>query len=234
MPENTTYVLVVEDDDAVRNLIATALDLKGYSLRAVSNATDALAAMSEELPDVILLDLGLPDMDGIDFIARVRSWSHVPIIVVSARSSDEDKIHALDIGADDYLSKPFSVGELLARLRATERHLAYLGSQSAPEASTFVNGDLVIDYAAEHVTVEGNEIHLTPMEYRLLCLLAQNVGRVLTHGTILKEVWGTSQKSDLASLRVFMGSLRKKIERDTSDPRYIQTRVGVGYIMIRR
>lgn len=234
MSDKKTDVLVVEDDAAVRNLVSTALDLKGYKFRSVVDGTSALAAMSEHAPDVVLLDLGLPDMDGVDLIERVRTWSHVPIIVISARSADADKIKALDAGADDYLSKPFSIGELMARLRAAERHIAYLGAQTAPEASTFVNGALAIDYASETVTVEGDEVHLTPMEYKLLCLLARNVGRVLTHGTILHEVWGSTQKSDLASLRVFMGSLRKKIEPDTSAPRYIQTHVGVGYRMLQQ
>ena len=233
MSDKTTRILVVEDDATVRNLVSTALDLNGYPHQTVDTGAAALTAMSEDLPDVILLDLGLPDMDGVDLIKRVRSWSHVPIIVISARTADEDKIRALDAGADDYLSKPFSVGELLARLRATERHLAYLGVQDSAETSVFENGALTIDYSSEEVAVDGKVVHLTPIEYRLLCLLAHNVGRVLTHGTILQEVWKSSRKSDLASLRVFMASLRKKIEPDTSAPRYIQTHVGVGYRMVR-
>ena len=234
MSDKTTRILVVEDDATVRNLVSTALDLNGYPHQTVDTGAAALTAMSEDLPDVILLDLGLPDMDGVDLIERVRSWSHVPIIVISARTADEDKIRALDAGADDYLSKPFSVGELLARLRATERHLAYLGVQDSAETSVFENGALTIDYSSEEVAVDGEVVHLTPIEYRLLCLLAHNVGRVLTHGTILQEVWKSSRKSDLASLRVFMASLRKKIEPDTSAPRYIQTHVGVGYRMIQQ
>ena len=234
MSDKTTRILVVEDDATVRNLVSTALDLNGYPHQTVDTGTAALTAMSEDLPDVILLDLGLPDMDGVDLIERVRSWSHVPIIVISARTADEDKIRALDAGADDYLSKPFSVGELLARLRATARHLAYLGVQDSAETSVFENGALTIDYSSEEVAVDGEVVHLTPIEYRLLCLLAHNVGRVLTHGTILQEVWKSSRKSDLASLRVFMASLRKKIEPDTSAPRYIQTHVGVGYRMIQQ
>jgi len=234
MADRQTSILVVEDDATVRNLVATALDLNGYPYQAVDTGTAALTSMAKSLPDVILLDLGLPDMDGVDLIERVRAWSHVPIIVISARTADEDKIRALDAGADDYLSKPFSVGELLARLRATERHLAYLGIQTSAESSVFKNGALSIDYSCEEVTVDGKVVHLTPIEYRLLCLLARNVGRVLTHGTILQEVWKSSQKNDLASLRVFMGSLRKKIEPDTSSPRYIQTHVGVGYRMIQQ
>ena len=234
MSDKTTRILVVEDDATVRNLVSTALDLNGYPHQTVDTGAAALTAMSEDLPDVILLDLGLPDMDGVDLIKRVRSWSHVPIIVISARTADEEKIRALDAGADDYLSKPFSVGELLARLRATERHLAYLGVQDSAETSVFENGALTIDYSSEEVAVDGKVVHLTPIEYRLLCLLAHNVGRVLTHGTILQEVWKSSRKSDLASLRVFMASLRKKIEPDTSAPRYIQTHVGVGYRMIQQ
>ena len=229
-----THILVVEDDSAVRNLVCTALGLNAYPYRAAADGTTALTAMAEELPGIILLDLGLPDMDGVDLIERVRSWSRVPIIVLSARTADEDKIKALDAGADDYLSKPFSVGELLARLRTAERHLAYLGEQPQPTSSTYTNGDLTIDFASEVVMMAGTEVHLTPIEYRLLCLLARNTGRVLTHGTILGEVWGSSAKNDLASLRVFMGSLRKKIEPNASEPRYIQTHVGVGYRMIQQ
>lgn len=228
-----TSVLVVEDDAAVRNLIGTALGAHGYACLTATTAHESLRAIEASQPDIVLLDLGLPDLDGIEVIRRVRTWSQVPIIVVSARGEDYDKIAALDAGADDYLSKPFSVGELLARIRATERHLSYQRSAKHAESAVFENGDLVIDYEAGVVRVLGKELHLTPREYRLLCLLARNVGRVLTHQYILREVWGAGQEGDLASLRVFMGTLRKKIEPDPSRPRYIQTHVGVGYRMMR-
>ena len=232
MPDGTHTILVVEDDPAVRNLVATALDSRGYRYATASTGQSAIAAAATTNPDIMLLDLGLPDLDGIEVIKRVRTWSTMPIIVLSARSNDTDKIEALDAGADDYLSKPFSVGELLARLRATERHLGYMSDDAASKQSLFENGGLCIDYAAGTVSLDGNELHLTPMEYKLLCLLAHNIDRVLTHQYILHEVWGTSQDGDLASLRVFMGTLRKKIEENPSRPRYIQTHVGVGYRMV--
>ena len=225
-------VLIVEDDSAVRNLVATALESQGYEYLTATTGGSAIEMIATHSPDIVLLDLGLPDMDGIDVIGRIRAWSTTPIIVLSARSEDTDKITALDEGADDYLSKPFSVGELLARLRTAERHLSYR-VQEAPEQSIFVNGGLRIDYVAETVLLDGKEPHLTPLEYKLLCLLAQNIDRVLTHQFILGQVWGKAQDADLASLRVFMGTLRKKIEDNPSTPRYIQTHVGVGYRMVR-
>ena len=232
MDDKKTTVLVVEDDAAVRNLITTALGSHGYGRLTAVTGSEAISAIVSSVPDIVLLDLGLPDMDGVEVISKVRTWSKVPIIVVSARTEDVDKIGALDAGADDYLSKPFSVGELLARIRTAERHLSYQ-IQEEPQVSTFENGELRIDYVAGTVSLAGEELHLTPIEYRLLCLLARNVGRVLTHQFILREVWGVSQEGDLASLRVFMGTLRKKIEADSSRPRFIQTHVGVGYRMIR-
>ena len=183
-------------------------------------------------PDILILDLGLPDMDGVELITRIRSWSSCPILVVSARSEDRDKITALDAGADDYLTKPFSMEELLARLRVAQRKIAELRKNSAAESSVFQNGGLTIDYAAGTVAVDGKLVHLTPMEYKLICLLTKNVGRVLTHSYILKELWGAAYESDVASLRVFMATLRKKIEKK-GGPKYIETHVGVGYKMVR-
>ena len=233
MTDNQCKVLIVEDDPAVRNLVSTALGSRGYQHQGVSTGIAALAVISSDAPDVLLLDLGLPDMDGVEIIRKVRGWSEMPIIVLSARTDDADKIEALDTGADDYLTKPFSVNELLARVRTAQRHLAHMSSLGQPASSTFTNGGLVIDYSAGIVTLNGDELHLTPIEYKLLCLLARNVDKVLTHQFILREVWGTSHDGDLASLRVFMGTLRKKIEADPSMPRFIQTRVGVGYRMVR-
>jgi len=224
-------VLVVEDDAAVRNTLSMALTSHDYSCITAATGGEATRAIVASMPDIVLLDLGLPDMDGVDLIRKLRTWTKLPIIVVSARADDLDKIEALDAGADDYLTKPFSVGELLARIRTTERHVSYQ-VQEEQRGTTFVNGGLSIDYVAEVVMLDGEEVHLTPIEYKLLCLLARNVGRVLTHQFILREVWGASQEGDLASLRVFMGTLRKKIEGDPSKPRYIQTRVGVGYRMV--
>ena len=232
--ERKRTILSIEDDTAVRNLVRTALELRGYRCEEAKTGTAGLAAIASRSPDAVLLDLGLPDMDGTEVIAKVRGWSHVPIIVLSARMEDSDKVAALDAGADDYLVKPFSVDELLARLRVALRRADLLrdaGSQA--EEHVYRNGGLCIDYAAGTVSVEGRDVHLTPMEYKLLCLLARNTGKVLTHNFILKNVWGTALASDKASLRVFMAVLRRKIEDDPSHPRYIHTHVGIGYRMER-
>ena len=227
---NKLLILVVEDDSSVRNLITTTLETHGYRFRTASNGNSAVMEASSHNPDIILLDLGLPDIDGVDVIKKIRTWSNVPIIVISARSEDTDKIDALDAGADDYLTKPFSVEELLARLRVTQRRLALMQEQSSP---IFVNGELTIDLPAGCAYLSGEPLHLTPMEYKLLCLLARNVGKVLTHTYITQKVWGHSDDSDIASLRVFMATLRKKLEQGPGAPQYIQTHIGVGYRMLR-
>ena len=226
-------ILVVEDDIPVRNLITTTLETQDYKYHTAENGTQALLAAASVKPDVVLLDLGLPDMDGVEVIKKVRSWLEVPIIVISARSDDKDKISALDAGADDYLTKPFSVTELLARLRAVLRRLSYLSMTDGNAQEVFENGALRIDFAASIVKVNGQEIRLMPMEYRLLCLLAKNVGKVLTHHYILDQVWKNSIESDLSSLRVYMTSLRKKLGRDEDREEYIQTHIGIGYRMVR-
>lgn len=231
--ESHAKILVVEDDATVRNLVLTALEAQSFDLFAESTGRGAIASAATNAPDVVLLDLGLPDIDGIEVVRAIRVWSQMPIIVVSARSEDADKIAALDAGADDYLTKPFSVGELQARIRTTLRRSSNLSNIPMRESSTFENGDLRIDYSAGVAYLSGEELHLTPIEYKLLCLLSHNVDRVLTHSFILNEVWGVEHRADLASLRVFMGTLRKKIESDPAHPRYIQTHVGVGYRMIR-
>ena len=228
---NKLFVLVVEDDKSVRNLIATTLRTHGYRYAETPTGEGAIVQTSSHNPDVMLLDLGLPDMEGVEVIRRVRGWSNLPIIVISARSEDADKIAALDAGADDYLTKPFSVDELMARLRATQRRLAYADTGAVADAS-FVNGALRVDYAANTATLGGEELHLTPIEYRLLCLLCQNVGKVLTHTFITQKIWGKSMESDIASLRVYMATLRKKLE-GAGDTQVIQTHVGVGYRMVR-
>lgn len=228
---NKPLILVAEDDAAVRNLITTTLETHQYRFHTAPNGETAILEAASYNPDIVLLDLGLPDLDGVDVIKKIRSWSSMPIIVISARSEDTDKIDALDAGADDYLTKPFSVEELLARLRVTLRRLNSV--QGGAETSTFTNGELQIDYAAGCVSLRGEELHLTPIEYKLLCLLAKNVGKVLTHTFITKEIWGTAWENDVASLRVFMATLRKKIEKDPSDPQYIQTHIGVGYRMLK-
>ena len=230
---NKPLILVVEDDPAVARLISTTLETRNYQYHRVQNGAGALLEAASARPDVILLDLGLPDMDGIDVIRKIRGWSNVPILVVSARSDDTDKVSALDAGADDYLTKPFSVEELLARLRVALRRVRYDTSRAGDQASIYENGELRIDYAAGCVYRGGTEIHLTPIEYKLLCLLAQNAGRVLTHTAITQKIWGSSWDNDLASLRVYMASLRKKLEAAPGAPQFIQTHVGVGYRMLK-
>ena len=226
-------VLIVEDDPAISNLIRTTLDTQNYQYHTAQTGSGAILDAVSYNPDVIILDLGLPDMDGVDIIKKVRSWSNLPIIVVSARSEDQDKVDALDAGADDYLTKPFSVDEFLARLRVALRR-SHTEGTAREESSLYINGELKIDYAAGCAYIQDTEIHLPPIEYKLLCLLAKNTGKVLTHNYILKEIWGSVLESDTPSLRVFMATLRKKIEKNPSSPQYIQTHVGVGYRMIRQ
>ena len=230
---NKALILVVEDDNSVKNLITTTLKAHNYRYLSAQNGASAILEASSHNPDIVLLDLGLPDMDGIEVIKKIRTWSNMPIIVISARSEDSDKIEALDAGADDYLTKPFSVEELLARLRVTQRRLNMLRDEAAAESSVFTNGKLRIDYAAGCAYLEEKELHLTPIEYKLLCLLSRNVGKVLTHTFITQSIWGSSWENDIASLRVFMATLRKKIETNPDSPQYIQTHIGVGYRMLK-
>ena len=231
MPEHK--ILIVEDEEAIAHVMESILSANHYIPLSVKNGGQALALASAERPDLVLLDLGLPDMDGVEVIRRIRTWSNMPIIVISARSEDSDKIEALDNGADDYLTKPFSVEELLARIRVTARRLAMMQSSQPTASSVFINGQLKVDFAAGCTFLGDNELHLTPIEYKLLCLMAQNVGKVLTHTYITQKVWGSSWENDLASLRVFMASLRKKLEAAPDSPQYIQTHIGVGYRMMR-
>ena len=230
---NKPLVLVVEDDRPVRNLIVTTLKSHDYRYLTAENGKTAIMEASSHNPDIVLLDLGLPDIDGTEVITNIRGWSNMPIIVISARSEDSDKITALDAGADDYLTKPFSVEELLARLRVTQRRLLLLKSSNDAGKSVFQNGELKIDYAASCVYLKGEEMHLTPIEYKLLCLLSHNVGKVLTHTYITMQIWGSSRENDIASLRVFMATLRKKLEPKKTSPQYIQTHIGIGYRMLR-
>ena len=195
---NKPLVLVVEDDTSVRNLITTTLKTYEYRYLSAQNGASAVMEALSHNPDIVLLDLGLPDMDGVEIIRKIRSWSNMPIIVISARTEDSDKIGALDAGADDYLTKPFSV-----------------------------------DYAAGCAYLDGAELHLTPIEYKLLCLLSKNVGKVLTHTYITQQIWGSSWENDIASLRVFMATLRKKLENGKGGQQYIQTHIGIGYRMLR-
>ena len=230
---NKPLVLVVEDDRPVRNLIVTTLKSHDYRYLTAENGKGAIMEASSHNPDIVLLDLGLPDIDGAEVITNIRGWSNMPIIVISARSEDSDKITALDAGADDYLTKPFSVEELLARLRVTQRRLLLLKSSNDAGKPVFQNGELKIDYAASCVYLKGEEMHLTPIEYKLLCLLSHNVGKVLTHTYITMQIWGSSRENNIASMRVFMATLRKKLEPEKTSPQYIQTHIGIGYRMLR-
>lgn len=230
---NNMRILVVEDDMAIRNLITTTLEMQQYRYISGVNGAEGIMMTASHNPDVILLDLGLPDMDGIEVIKKIRTWSNVPIIVISARSEDTDKIEALDNGADDYLTKPFSVDELLARLRVTQRRLmAAVGEQPA-QTTIYENGLLRIDFPAGIAYLQEEQIHLTPIEYKLLCILANNTGKVLTHNYLTKEIWGNSYESNTASLRVFMATIRKKLGKNPEGEQYIQTHIGIGYRMVK-
>lgn len=225
-------ILVVEDDVAIGHLIKMTLNTQNYEYDIVRDGQSAMQKTLSMKPDVIILDLGLPDMDGVDLILKIRSWTQIPIIVVSARDEEYDKINALDAGADDYVTKPFGVEELLARIRVALRRNT--NEHNLDQVSpVFVNGNLQIDYMANTVFVHGEEVHLTPIEYKLLVVLSKHVGKVLTHNFLLKEVWQTVLQSDVPILRVFMATLRKKIEENPATPKYIQTHIRVGYRMLR-
>ena len=227
---NNPKILVVEDDPTVRNLITTTLKSNNYAYTTAANGEAAIAAATTQQPDIVFLDLGLPDLDGVEVIKRIRSWSQMPIIVISARSEDRDKVASLDAGADDYLTKPFSVTELLARLRVAQRRITSVEGKLGD--SVFHNGKLTVDYAAGCASLNGEELKLTPTEYKLLCLLAKDAGKVLTHTYLTNKIWGSSWESDMASLRVHMATLRKKLEKD-AQTQYIQTHIGIGYRMLK-
>ncbi len=228
---NKPLILVVEDDKAIRNLICTTLETHDYRYQVSVNGKEAIMQAASYNPDVIFLDLGLPDMDGVEVITKIRCWTSTPIIVISARSEDYDKIAALDAGADDYITKPFSVDELLARLRVSLRRVSATGNTNE---KVFVNKDLSIDYIAGLAYLNEEELKLTPIEFKLLTILSKNVGRVITHSTLTKEVWGSTIEDDIASLRVFMATLRKKLGDSGNDNPFIQTHIGVGYRMNRK
>ncbi len=222
-------ILVVEDEAPIRSFLRAALAANGYRLVEAETGRQALIAITSQLPDAVVLDLGLPDMDGLQLIDEVRAWSQVPFVVLSARDQERQKVEALDRGADDYLTKPFGMDELLARLRVALRHHARLIALGADDAAQFSNGDLRIDLAARQVHVRGQEVHLTPTEYRLLTVLVKHAGKVLTHGALLREVWGPGYAAELHYLRVHMAKLRQKIEAEPARPRLLLTEQGVGY-----
>jgi two-component system KDP operon response regulator KdpE len=218
-------ILVIDDEPQMRRFLRVSLQNAGYQVLEAENGAEGLSEAASRHPNLVLLDLGLPDQDGLSVTTRLREWSKSPIIVISARGLEEDKVTALDQGADDYLTKPFGVGELLARIRVALRHVATEGI-GTPE---FVLGDLKVDFSRRQVFVKSTEVHLTPIEYKLLALLVKNAGRVITHRQLLREVWGPNSVEHTHYLRVYMGQLRHKIEENPSRPLYIVTEPGIGY-----
>ena len=225
-------ILIVEDDPGIITFLKTTLAADGYDALLASTGRLALDMAASHCPDCILLDLGLPDMDGTEIIRQVRAWTQTPIIVISARSMEQDKAASLDLGADDYITKPFGAIELLARIRAALRHTR-TASENGEAARTgrYHVGELEIDYLKHRVSVSGREVHLTPNEFKIIALLGRHAGRVMTYKSMLRELWGPSASSDNKILRVHMASIRRKIEPNPNEPRYIFTEVGVGYRM---
>lgn len=224
MAKMKTRVLVVDDEMAIRRFLRTSLTAEGFDILEAATGEQALATVARERLDLVLLDLGLPDLDGAEVTRRLREWSRVPIIIISVRDREGDKIRALDEGADDYLTKPFGLGELMARIRAAMRH-----SRTAEEQPVFEARNLLIDFSKRLVKLDGKELQLTPTEYGLLRELAANMGKVLTHRHLLREVWGSAYEQDTHLLRVHMSNLRQKLEKDAARPEYIVTEPGVGY-----
>ena len=221
------HILVVEDDAQIRNFICFTLEAEAYVCRTAATAEEAMRLLAEEPIDLMLLDLGLPDLDGTEVIRRLRTWSEMPVIVVSARDQDKEKVAVLDLGADDYLTKPFSASELLARIRVALRHMY---KQSGAKANpVYQAGELRLDAEKRKVYLGEDEIHVTPMEYSLLLLLFKNQGKVLTTSVILREIWGAGYGQDTQALRTLTAGLRRKIEKNPARPRYILTEIGVGY-----
>jgi two-component system KDP operon response regulator KdpE len=222
-------VVVIEDEPQIRRFLRATLQAQGYRLFEAATGADGLIEAASRQPEVVIIDLGLPDMDGLEVIRRLREWSSVPIIVLSARGGERDKVTALDAGADDYIEKPFGTDELLARLRVALRHAA---GGAREQDAVFKVGELQVDQGRRRVQLEGKEVHLTPIEYRLLTTMVRHAGKVLTHRQLLREVWGPNHTEDAHYLRVFMAQLRRKIERDPAQPRYLLTEPGVGYRLV--
>lgn len=231
--KNKQTILIIEDENTICNFISTTLTANDYKVLKASNGKEAISSFSSYCPDVILLDLGLPDMDGLDVLKKIRSWSSVPIIIVSARDQEKEKVTALDLGADDYITKPFGTSELLARIRTAIRHNIKMETGKEFPTDFFKAKDLTIDFNKRIVTLEDKEIHLTQIEFKLVALLAGNAGKVLTYDYIIKKIWGPfSDVKDNQILRVNMANIRRKLEQNPADPKYIFTEVGVGYRMI--
>lgn len=227
MKENAASILIVEDEQHIRRFVRTALETAGYRVYEAGSGNAGLKEAASRKPDLVILDLGLPDMDGTELVKQLREWSTTPIVVLSARMEERDKVTALDLGADDYLTKPFGTEELLARLRVALRHKQ--GGGSGVGEGVFRVGDLTVDRVRRQVMLGSKEIHLTPIEYRLLNALVRNAGKVLTHQVLLKEVWGPGHAERAHYLHIYVGHLRHKLEADPARPRYLLTEVGVGY-----
>ena len=227
MTETKESILLIEDEPQMRRFLRVTLQAHGYQLIESPTGKDGLIQVATRNPDVVLLDLGLPDIDGLEVTKRLREWSQVPIIVISAREQEEDKVKALDAGADDYLTKPFGAGELLARIRVSLRHMAM--QHTGNEEPVFVLDNLKVDLAKRQVLLDGREVHLTPIEYRLLAILIKHAGKVITHTHLLKEVWGTAYAGQTHYLRIYMAQLRHKLEADPARPRFFINEPGVGY-----
>lgn len=224
-------ILIVEDEEAISNFISAVLASNNYNLLKTKKGKEAISMIAGYSPDLVLLDLGLPDIDGTEVIKSIREWTNVPIIVVSARGNEREKVKALDLGADDYITKPFGTSELLARIRTEIRHSQKNPGSDPMKVEKTTVGDLEINYEKRLVTVNGNEIHVTPIEYKIICLLSQYPGKVLTHDYIIKEVWGP-YANEIQALRVNMANIRRKLEANPAEPQYILTEVGVGYRMV--
>jgi two-component system KDP operon response regulator KdpE len=224
-------ILFIDDEAQVARAVRAGLALSGFSVEWASTGKEGMERIAQWRPDVVLLDLTLPDIDGLEVCRQVREWSQVPIIVLSVRTADADKIAALELGADDYLTKPFSMGELIARIRVALRHVAERAGATGG-AARFETGDLAIDFERRRVTTDGTEVHLTPIEYEVLKYLATNAGKVITHRILLRAVWGPQYEDELQYLRVFIAHLRRKIEPDPARPRYLVTDPGVGYRLL--
>ena len=225
-------VLVVEDDKRISNFIKTVLEANNYDVIVAQTGAEAYSMVTSQCPDVVILDLGLPDMDGIDVLRELRSWSSLPVVVVSARSHEHDKVQALDLGADDYLTKPFGTAELLARVRTAIRHTRTTSANSEiAREGTYTVGEMTIDYNKHQVLVRGENVHLTLSEFRIVALLGKFAGKVLTYDYIIKELWGPRAGGDNQILRVNMANIRRKIEKNPAEPEYLFTEVGVGYRM---
>ena len=229
---NKTIILIVEDENRISSFMNTVLAVNNYHVITAANGQEALALVTSYCPDAIILDLGLPDIDGTQLIRTIREWSSIPIIVVSARDHERDKVEALDLGADDYITKPFGTSELLARIRTALRHAQNRIDKGMSSNGRFVTGGLIIDYDRRHITVDGKEVHLTQNEYKIVSLLSKYAGRVLTYDYIIKALWGPHAKYDNQILRVNMANIRRKIEKKPAEPQYIFTEVGVGYRML--